>query len=457
MAHRRTPSLATLTADLLCVLAAVWLGCMADSWHHDRDVAVLVGRLSLYMLFWILLTERLGTYQQSPRLRHGQALRSVGEAWVLTAALGGLVDATLLDVPADNVWRSFGSGLLLLLIARLVVQRFLGDSTQNLRPRVLLLGSSDKAACLVAGREARRRHDLRGHLAFPGEPDCNLPELQTLGDFGQLETLITEHDIELVVICPSDKAVTGDINRAFQVCDRLGMAVRFFPSFLELQHLRSLLTRVDGSVVLEMQRNPERAIAMLVKRVVDFFGAALGIFLLLPVFVTAALAVKLTSKGPILFAQLRVGKNGELFRCLKFRTMKVGAQQMQNQLQQNSIQDGPAFKIPNDPRLTPVGGLLRRYSLDELPQLFNVLLGDMSIVGPRPPIPSEVDRYSWWQRRRISVKPGLTCIWQVWGRNRVSFKRWVEMDLFYIDNWSLWLDFKLIVHTVGAVVRGTGM
>ena len=120
-------------------------------------------------------------------------------------------------------------------------------------------------------------------------------------------------------------------------------------------------------------------------------------------------------------------------------------------------QDGPAFKIPQDPRITPVGRLLRKFSIDELPQVLNVLLGDMSLVGPRPPIPTEVEKYSWWQRRRISVKPGLTCVWQVWGRNRVSFKRWVEMDLYYIDNWSLWLDVKLIAHTFRAVLAGTGM
>jgi lipopolysaccharide/colanic/teichoic acid biosynthesis glycosyltransferase len=179
--------------------------------------------------------------------------------------------------------------------------------------------------------------------------------------------------------------------------------------------------------------------------------------LLLPALTFCALAVKLTSRGPVLFHQVRVGQNGEQFRCYKFRTMRRDAAALQEQLRARSIQDGPAFKVRNDPRLTRIGGFLRRYSLDELPQMFNVLLGDMSLVGPRPPIPSEVERYTWWQRRRIAVKPGLTCIWQVWGRNCVSFKRWVEMDLYYIDNWSLWLDVKLILHTVRAVVQGTGM
>lgn len=137
--------------------------------------------------------------------------------------------------------------------------------------------------------------------------------------------------------------------------------------------------------------------------------------------------------------------------------MRVGAHLGQEQLRAASIQDGPAFKIPNDLRVTPLGRFLRKFSLDELPQLLNVLVGDMSLVGPRPPLPSEVANYTAEQRRRISVKPGLTCVWQVHGRNRVSFQRWGEMDLFYIDNWSMWFDLKLIARTFWVVCRGTGM
>lgn len=200
-----------------------------------------------------------------------------------------------------------------------------------------------------------------------------------------------------------------------------------------------------------------RGLAPLIKRSLDVVGSTAALTLLLPVFVGCALAVKASSTGPIFFRQTRVGRDGRTFGCFKFRTMQPGSEERQEQLRRASIQDGPAFKLRSDPRITRVGRVLRRYSLDELPQFLNVLIGDMSMVGPRPPLPAEVEQYSPWQRRRISVKPGLTCIWQVHGRNRVSFDRWVAMDLHYIDHWSLWLDLKLILHTVRVVLAGTGM
>ena len=174
------------------------------------------------------------------------------------------------------------------------------------------------------------------------------------------------------------------------------------------------------------------------------------------VMILAAIAVKLYDRGPLLFKQVRLGKDGRRFYCYKFRSMCEDAESRKASLLGINEQDGPAFKLKKDPRVTPVGKIIRKYSIDEFPQLFNVLLGDMSLVGPRPPVPAEVARYSWWQRRRISVRPGLTCLWQVKGRNKVSFEKWMEMDLFYIDNWSLWMDIKLMAQTMPAVVRGTG-
>jgi exopolysaccharide biosynthesis polyprenyl glycosylphosphotransferase len=169
-----------------------------------------------------------------------------------------------------------------------------------------------------------------------------------------------------------------------------------------------------------------------------------------------AVVLKLTSKGPVFFRQERVGMNGRRFTFFKFRSMVVDADRRKDELKHLNEMDGPVFKIKNDPRVTRVGRFLRKFSLDELPQMWNVLKGDMSLVGPRPPVPSEVEKYEFWARRRLSIRPGLTCLWQISGRNSINFQQWMELDLQYIDNWTLGLDFKILLKTVPAVLGGRG-
>jgi exopolysaccharide biosynthesis polyprenyl glycosylphosphotransferase len=194
------------------------------------------------------------------------------------------------------------------------------------------------------------------------------------------------------------------------------------------------------------------------KQVIDFFGALILVTLLSWLFIAVALVIRLTSPGPIFFRQLRSGLNGRPFTILKFRTMVSDAEQRKQELAALNEMNGPVFKVTNDPRVTPIGRWLRKFSIDELPQLINVLRGEMSLVGPRPLPVDEVKRFSdMAHRRRLSVKPGLTCLWQVSGRNNVSdFKDWVRLDLEYIDNWSLWLDLKILWRTIPVVLAGTG-
>jgi len=184
--------------------------------------------------------------------------------------------------------------------------------------------------------------------------------------------------------------------------------------------------------------------------------ASLLLMVLSPVLVAIAIAIKLDSPGPVLFRQLRCGLHGRTFTFLKFRSMRVDAEALKKQLAPYNEMDGPAFKMTNDPRVTPLGRFLRRTSLDELPQLWNIIRGDMSIVGPRPAVLEEVRQYEPWQRRRLSMKPGLTCLWQVNGRNELTFEEWMRLDLEYIDNWSLWLDVKIALKTIPAVLFGRG-
>jgi len=195
---------------------------------------------------------------------------------------------------------------------------------------------------------------------------------------------------------------------------------------------------------------------MKVKGTIDFFLSALILILITPFMLAIALAIKLDDGGPVFFKQTRVGRNGRLFKCLKYRTMVINAEELQEKMMDLNEQDGPVFKIRNDPRITRVGKFLRKTSLDELPQFINVIMGDMSIVGPRPPIPSEVKQYKRELNRRLSINPGITCTWQVSGRNKISFEKWMEMDMEYIDNWSLMLDFIIILKTFKVIFARDG-
>lgn len=193
------------------------------------------------------------------------------------------------------------------------------------------------------------------------------------------------------------------------------------------------------------------------KEIFDRVGASIGILLSIPIMLAAAIIVKLESRGPVFYSQSRCGLNGRLFRMHKIRTMYTDSERKRIELLHRNEMSGPVFKLKNDPRVTPIGRFLRRHSIDELPQFFNVLRGDMSLVGPRPPLPQESARFEPWQRRKLSVKPGITCLWQVSGRNRIDFDEWMRLDLQYIDHRSFWLDLKIIARTIPTVLKGTGM
>jgi len=244
--------------------------------------------------------------------------------------------------------------------------------------------------------------------------------------------------------------------KAMLLCRERGINVWLKPDFLH----GTLLSSVDYLADIPLfvfSLGPRYGISLAVKRFLDVvFSAFLMLLLLLPM-VLIAVFVK-TTPGPIFFVQRRVGLNGRRFLMAKFRTMYKDSEQRRAEYNLKNEMKGPVFKMKDDPRITPVGRFLRKYSLDELPQFWSVLLGDMSVVGPRPPIPTEVELYQGWQRRRLSMRPGITCIWQVTGRNKITdFSEWAKLDLKYIDEWSLWVDLKILSKTIPAVFKGTGM
>ncbi len=246
------------------------------------------------------------------------------------------------------------------------------------------------------------------------------------------------------------------MDEVIMACEREGIPTSISMDLYDLRIAHVRQTNFNGFPLLEFETFHAKEWELFIKRVMDIILTIFFLILSSPIFIITALAIKITSKGPVFFSQIRSGVNGRKFTLYKFRSMIVGAEMKKKNLVKTNEMDGPVFKMKKDPRVTVVGRIIRKLSIDELPQLINVLKGDMSIVGPRPPLPVEVEMYKLWQRRRLSLKPGITCIWQVSGRNNIKFERWMEMDLEYIDNWSLWLDFKILFKTFFVVIFGYG-
>ncbi len=269
--------------------------------------------------------------------------------------------------------------------------------------------------------------------------------------------LLHEHSVSGVLVS-AKHAHFERVESVIQLCEIEGVEAWLVADFFATQIARASFDEMFGHPLLVFRTTPEASWQMLAKMLLDFFGAlALLLVAALPMFIIA-LFVKLSSPGPVMFRQQRSGLNGAPFMIYKFRTMMTNAEQFKHELAAMNEMSGPVFKVSNDPRVTPIGKFLRKYSLDELPQLFNVLRGEMSLVGPRPLPVDEVKRFSdLAHRRRLSVKPGLTCLWQVKGRNQISdFKEWVRLDLEYIDNWSIWLDLQILLRTIPAVFSAVG-
>jgi exopolysaccharide biosynthesis polyprenyl glycosylphosphotransferase len=249
----------------------------------------------------------------------------------------------------------------------------------------------------------------------------------------------------------------SEVEKAILACEIEGIEAWLVADFVRTSIARATIDEFHGKPVLVFRTTPELSWQLVCKRLIDIVGSAIGLIILGPlVMLPAAIAIKVTSPGPILFRQKRSALRGRLFTMYKFRSMVTNAEMLRAELEAYNEMSGPVFKMKDDPRITPFGRFLRKTSLDEFPQLWNVLVGDMSLVGPRPPIPGEVQRYDPWQRRRLSMKPGLTCLWQISGRNKIGFEQWMKLDLQYIDNWSLWLDLTILLRTIPVVVSGFG-
>ncbi len=367
-------------------------------------------------------------------------------------------------------WPVLGNDLLLVLSLNFIAQlgslfitnKILSALTAN----NIFRKSNQQIIIIGTGKNAKQTADailnapesksvLTGFMDFHRTGFWRYRDIPMIGHPDELSGIIANSHIDLI-ICALENEDISSAQSVFAVADKMGIPICFMPNFLPAVNRKMKHAYINSLPMMLYRAVEDNQIKLFTKSIIDKIGAVVGIIIFSPIMLLTALAIKIEDRGPIFFNQIRSGINGKQFHLFKFRTMCINAEEKKAELEKLNEMSGPVFKITNDPRVTKVGHILRKTSMDELPQFFNVLLGDMSIVGPRPPLPKEVSQYEQWQHRRLSVKPGVTCTWQVSGRNNIDFDDWMKLDLEYIDQWSLWNDTKIIVKTIPAVMKGSG-
>ncbi|MHC4134049.1 MAG: sugar transferase [Planctomycetota bacterium] len=451
-----------LAIDLLLV-AAAFAGAYAGRFgrpfltsdHLAHEAAHLLMGLAAFAL-WPPALFLLDLYNparfHTPLRLLGRILQASILVALLTATVLFLFKAKLASRLVFVLYVGGAAGLLWL--ARLATGYLAARGTRGLRVLIVGAGPAAQRAAAALQQSGRQGVALVGHLSVADERSAVAPE-RVVGARDDLARVLEQEVVDLVLIAVPSARIEemGDVVAS---CSEVGVDVAIAADFFERILAHGVPGRLFELPVVSLFTSPQFRAVMLSKRAFDIVVGLPLLVLATPIMLLAALLVRLTSPGPVLFVQERIGLHGRRFKFYKLRTMVEGAEQMREALAPLNEMNGPAFKLRHDPRVTRVGRLLRRLSIDELPQLWNVLRGDMSLVGPRPPVPEEVARYDRRQQRRLSIRPGLTCTWQVSGRSDVDFDAWVRLDLDYIDNWSPWLDLKILLRTVPAVLSGRG-
>lgn len=345
-----------------------------------------------------------------------------------------------------------------LVLAKRVVLRGILRRSRSLgyaRMELIVVGEGEFADRYIryVNENARYGFHLAGYVSSGEREGCAAPRLCGYEEFSSM--LSNRHADQVVFALPGTEM--DKLGAMIAACGRYGAKASVIPQYNDFIPATPTVEAAGNLKLLNVRSTPDKGpVWAFVKRGMDLVGAGLGLVLASPIMLVTAIAVKRCDGGPAIFAQERMGKNGVRFKMYKFRSMYMDAEERLAELQKFNEVDGPAFKMENDPRITPVGRFIRKTSIDELPQLINILKGDMSIVGPRPPIPREVAQYTDWDWGRLAVKPGLTCYWQVSGRSNLSFDEWMKLDLKYVEEQGFVTDMKILFKTVGVVLRGDG-
>ncbi len=446
--HRFAPTPAAKLAlglDLAALSAAVLLATRGAWLVQALSVA------SAVLVFWgtSSVVRHYGSASERPLLDDLLITLIILLAVATVLGLGGRV----VGGDAPSVATMLAVALPVLVFLRLTAHGVL-QSQGRAQRQILIIGAGPLGR--ITGEDLGRKDSVCSFLTWPGEVVTKPLGGEVLGLARELPQVLNGRAFDEVYLCglPDRQAA---VQEAVNVCETYGVPFALPAYSVRLGRAQPVASKAVADGFLHyvtggVLRPEHRAL----KRLLDIAGSAAGLWVLSPFLLVIAALVKLTSRGPVFFRQVRVGLHGKKFNMLKFRSMVSNAEELKAKLLAQNEQSGPVFKMKHDPRVTPLGRILRKYSIDELPQLVNVLRGDMTLVGPRPPVPQEVAQYEPWQHRRLSVPPGLTCLWQVSGRNNVAFDDWMYLDLQYIDHWSMGQDIGLILKTVPAVVSGRG-
>ncbi len=419
----------------------------------------------LLMIAWHLIFRLSGLYA-SRRLgdRRGEAIDVIKATSLGTLLM--LAGATLFRITMVTplflavFWVvSTGTAVSSRLTLR-VILALLRKRGRNLRD-IVIVGTNSRA--LEFAHRLLSRPELGYRIIGFVDHDCRgSEEFQSTGyklvsDFGNFLNFLRNSVVDEVVVALPFRSMHEEASRIAALCEEQGVTVHVLSNVLNLQRARSSAEEIEGNPLITHATGSVEGWQVVLKFIFDFTISLFLVALLSPLMLLVILLIKFTSPGPVFFIQRRIGLNKRRFNLYKFRTMVVDAEKRMRDIEHLNEASGPVFKIKNDPRITPLGRFLRKTSFDELPQLLNVLAGHMSLVGPRPlPVRDYEGFNEDWQRRRFSVKAGITCLWQVQGRSSISFEKWMELDLQYIDKWSLWLDFQILLQTIPAVLKGSG-
>ncbi|MBW1699638.1 MAG: sugar transferase [Deltaproteobacteria bacterium] len=417
------------------------------------------------MLFWYIILNSFSLYKHKRLTSRWKELFDIGKATILGTFLI-FITAELFSI--EVIHRSFIIifwilSCSLMIASHLIIRWFLEwirRRGRNIR-YMLIVGTNSRAVDFAKKIESQPElgYRIAGFVdgVWQGIPDFQKSGYKIVTDFKNFPSYLREEVVDEVVISLPVKSQYKNASKIAAQAQEQGITVWQLPDIFDLKTSKMRAGSIEGVPLISSYKGEMHGWQINIKRSADIILSGLGILILLPVYFISAAAIKLSSPGPIFFVQKRLGINKRKFKMIKFRTMIPDAEEKQDELEGLNETDGPVFKIKKDPRITPIGKILRKLSIDELPQLFNVFKGDMSLVGPRPLPIRDYNGFSEdWHRRRFSVRPGITCLWQVNGRCNTSFQKWMKMDMEYIDNWSLWLDFKILVQTVPAVLKGSG-